>query len=409
MLQRLFLPTFVGTAPSRAHRIALPAIARLLLAAFLVLLAGGPAQAGPAADEQQVAAVIEDYLQGSSYNRAEQLRGAFHPDARLYLSQGASGMREVGIAEYAGWFSKNTGQFNGRVGRLLSTQVDGTIATAKAEIIVGKDGARFVDLFLLKKIDERWKIISKTATRHPAPAHGRQVLLVVSNADTMPGTQLAAGNSFAELVHAYDEFRQAGYGVQFISPAGGAVPLAYIDTRDPAHKARLYDPDFLWALANTRKPEEVEARSYAALMYIGGSAAMYGIADHSGLKSLASRLYEQHGGIVSAVCHGSAGLVDLVLSDGTPLVSGKRVTGYPDAFEDKKAAYYKTFPFSIEQRLQQRNGRFRHGARNTAHVEIDGRLITGMNWQSTRDVVKAIIQQLDAGVAPAGAGADAVR
>lgn len=402
MLETPSGPTMVGTVAPRAHRITLLGIARLLGLALVGLLACVHAQAEPLPDERQVAAVIQDYLQGSSYNRDEQLRRAFHPDARLYLSQGASGMREVSIAEYAGWFSKNPGQFNGRVGRLLSVQLEGNIATAKAEILVSKDQARFVDLFLLKKIDEQWKIISKTATRHPAAVtHGRQVLLIVSNVDTMPGTRLSAGNSFAELIHAYDAFRAAGYGVQFVSPEGGAVPLAYVDTREPDHKARLYDPDFLWALANTRKPDEVDAREYAALMYIGGSAAMYGVATHSGLQSLATRLYEQHGGVVSAVCHGSAGLVDLKLSDGTPLVSGKRVTGYPDAFEDKEAPYYKTFPFSIEQRLQQRKGVFRYGKRNTSHVEIDGRLVTGMNWQSTRDVVKAIVQQLDAGAASA--------
>lgn len=386
-----FMPMTLGAVPLRA------ALARLVGSALLVLLFGGWAHAAPLADDRRVAAVIQDYLQGSSYNRPEQLRRAFHPDARLYLSQGASGMREVGVDEYVSWFSKNLGQFNGRFSRLISTQVEGNIATAKAEILVGKDQARFVDLFLLKRIGEHWQIISKTATRYEAPAHGRQVLLAVSNVGTMPGTQLSAGNSFAELIHAYAAFRDAGYGVQFVSPEGGAVPLAYIDTRDPEHKARIYDGDFMWALANTRKPEDVSAGDYAALMYIGGSAAMYGVADHPGLRALATRIYEQQGGIVSAVCHGSAGLVDLALSDGTPLVSGKRVTGYPDAFEDKGAPYYKTFPFSIEQRLQERKGLFRYGARNSSHVEVDGRLITGMNWQSTRDVVKAIIRQLDAG------------
>ncbi len=174
------------------------------------------------------------------------------------------------------------------------------------------------------------------------------------------------------------------------------MPLAYIDTSNPEHKSKVYDSDFMWALANTRSPEDVNAGDYAALMYIGGSAAMFGVADHPGLKALAVRIYEQQRGIVSAVCHGSAGLVDLTLSDGTALVSGKRVTGYPDAFEDKSAAYYKTFPFSIEQRLLERKGLFSHGARNTSHVEIDGRLITGMNWQSTRDVATAIIQSLEA-------------
>lgn len=390
-----FTPATIRAAPLRAI------LVRLLGCAFVLLLSGGVAHAGPPADDRQVAAVIQDYLQGSSYNRTEQLRRAFHPSARLYLSQGASGMREVGVEEYVGWFSKNPDQFNGRSGRLISVQVDGNIATAKAEILVGKDQARYVDLFLLKKLGDAWQVISKTATRYQAPAHGRQVLLVVSNVGTIPGTRLSAGNSFAELIHAYAAFREAGYGVQFVSPEGGAVPLAYIDTRDPEHTARIYDGDFMWALANTRKPEDVNAVDYAALMYIGGSAAMYGVVDHPGLKALAAHIYEQQQGIVSAVCHGSAGLANLTLSDGTALVSGKRVTGYPDAFEDKQAPYYKALPFSLERRLQERKGLFRYGARNTSHVEIDGRLITGMNWQSTRDVVKAILQQLDASGASA--------
>src|SRR4051794_36005666 len=124
-------------------------LVQLLVSAILVLLMSGRAHAGPLPDDRRVAAVIQDYLQGSSYNRPEQLRRAFHPDARLYLSQGASGMREVGVDEYVGWFSQSQGQFNGRFGRLISTQIEGNIATAKAEILVGKDQARFVDLFLL--------------------------------------------------------------------------------------------------------------------------------------------------------------------------------------------------------------------------------------------------------------------
>jgi putative intracellular protease/amidase len=375
-------------------------LVRLVRTVALALLFGAPAHAEPSRDERQVAAAIEDYLHGSSYSQADRLRRAFHPDARLYLDQGSDGMREVSSADYIGWFGKTPGQFNGRVGRLL----DGHVASAKAEILIAKDQARFVDLFLLKKIAGQWQIVSKTANRQTAPAHGRQVLLAVSNVATMPGTELSAGNSFSELVHAYTSFRAAGYGVQFVSPEGGAVPLAYVDTRQPEHKTQVYDRDFMWALANTRKPIDVEAGDYAALMYIGGSAAMFGVAGDPAMQALAVRVYERHGGVVSAVCHGSAGLVELTLSDGTALVGGKRVTGYPDAFEDKKAAYYKSFPFSIEQRLQSRKGRFRHGARNTSHVEIDGRLITGMNWQSTRDVVAAIIAALEPAAVPVQAG-----
>lgn len=93
--------------------------------------------------------------------------------------------------------------------------------------------------------------------------------------------------------------------------------------------------------------------------------------------------------------------MNLTLSDGSALVGGKRVTGYPDAYEDVSAAYYKTFPFSIEQRLRRSKGQFGHGARGTSHVEADGRLIAGMNWESTPGVVAAIVEHLEA---PSGGG-----
>ncbi len=366
-----------------------------LIEIALFVLCSTAALANPT-DQQQVEAVIQDYLDGTAYNRAEQIKRAFHPDARLYLDNGTGGMREVPFANYVKGFGENVGQFNGRFGGLLSVQVDGGVATAKAEVLTGKHQARFVDFFLLKKVDQKWLILSKTAARQPAQVHGRKVVLAVSNAHTMPGTDLNAGNSFGELLHAYSGFRAAGYGVQFVSPQGGAVPLAYIDFTDAEHRANFYDADLLWGLANTRKPEEVVASDYSALMYIGGSAAMYGVAEHVGMQALAMRIYEKQNGVVAAVCHGSAGLVDLKLADGTPLVSGKRVTGYPDAFENMKAAYYKTFPFSIEQRLRKSKGKFSAGARASSHVEVDGRLITGMNWESTRGVVAAIVQNLKA-------------
>ena len=361
----------------------------------LMLLGNTSAQTKSTTETAQIAAVIQDYLDGSSYNRSDQLRKAFHADARLYLSGKDGNMREVGIEEYASWFIKSPGQFNGRVGRLMNVEPDGDIASAKAEIVLSRDQARFVDLFLLKRFEGHWKIISKTATRHAAPAHARQVLLAVSNTSKMPGTPLSAGNSFVEIVHAYGKFREAGYGVQFISPEGGTVPLAYVDTADAEQRSRVYDADFMWALANTRKPSDVKATDYAALMYIGGSAAMFGLANDPVLRALTEKIYEQQGGVVAAVCHGSAGLVELTLTDGSALVGGKRVTGYPDAFENKAAPYYKSFPFSIEQRLQARKGHFTQGLRNQSHVEVDGRLITGMSWESTRDVVAAIVRQLD--------------
>lgn len=374
----------------------------LLISAPLTLLAQAQTQAQAQAPTERAAAsaAIQDYLEGTSFNRVEQIRRAFSPTARLYLTGRDGGMREIGIEDYLAGFRRDEGRFNGRVGHLQALQLEGDIATAKAEILVEQRKARFVDLFLLRKIEGRWRIISKTAVSETAPAHGRRVLLVLSSAALMPGSTLSAGNSFSELSRAYASLRAAGYSVQAVSPEGGAVPLAYVDASDPVQRAQLYDPDFMHLLAQTLRPEQVRAQDYAAVFFIGGSAAMFGVAENEGIQKLTMAIYEQHQGVVAAVCHGSAGLVNLRMADGSPLVAGRRVTGYPDMFENRSAPYYKTFPFSIEQRLKEGGGRFEHGARGQPHVVVDGRLVSGMNWESTRGVAEALVRAVEARLAP---------
>ena len=130
------LPSFAFFRPlaALAQRLAGAGLWGLTLLASL-FLANAEASAAAPTESARVASVIQDYLDGSSYNRREQLRRAFHADARLYLNGKDGAMREVGIEEYAAWFSKSPGQFNGRVGRLLNVQVDGGIASAKVSVI----------------------------------------------------------------------------------------------------------------------------------------------------------------------------------------------------------------------------------------------------------------------------------
>ncbi|MBN9038890.1 MAG: hypothetical protein J0H53_22735 [Rhizobiales bacterium] len=49
--------------------------------------------------------------------------------------------------------------------------------------------------------------------------------------------------------------------------------------------------------------------------------------DDAGLQALARTIWER-GGIVASVCHGYCDLLNIRLGDGTPLVAGKRVTGF---------------------------------------------------------------------------------
>ena len=116
-------------------------------------------------DSALVEKTLHRYLEGSSYNKVDVLESAFTTDATLYLTlQGE--FKRLSPKEYVAFFEgSQRGQFNGRTGTIVSTAIEGDIATARVEILLPDVDWKFVDLFLLKDTEDGWKIISKTATR----------------------------------------------------------------------------------------------------------------------------------------------------------------------------------------------------------------------------------------------------
>ena len=115
--------------------------------------------------QDSVEKTLHHYLEGSSYNKIDVLESAFAAEATLYLTlQGE--FKRLTPQEYVAFFDDSKrGQFNGRTGNILSTEIEGDIATAKVEILLPDVDWKFIDLFLLKNTEDGWKIISKTATR----------------------------------------------------------------------------------------------------------------------------------------------------------------------------------------------------------------------------------------------------
>ncbi|WP_081922636.1 nuclear transport factor 2 family protein [Janthinobacterium sp. RA13] len=370
---------------------------RTILACCLLSITAVGTAATTDQDEHAIRETVRLYLHGTSFNVQEEINQAFHANSRLYLDGKDNTEWQLSGPEYAKLFSEEKkGQFNGRHGRLIKVEVSGKVATAKAEIHIPQQGVRYVDVFLLKKIAGNWKIVSKSADREPAaPRHARKVLLVVSNVHEYPGTKINAGNNFPELAYTYDVFRKAGYAVDFVSPEGGAIPLEMIVTSDALLKKYLYDSDFMWALAHTRPVAKVRADEYAGMAFVGGGAAIVGIPDNKPLQDIALRIYEQQGGVIAAICHGTEGIKNLKLSDGTFLIQGKTLTSFPDAYLNKESPVYKAYPFSAEASIKGHGGIFRHGANGQSHVEVDGRLVTGMSWESSVGVAESMIRLLE--------------
>jgi len=226
-------------------------------------------------------------------------------------------------------------------------------------------------------------------------ARGRpgRILFVLASSKVHGTSTLPASISFGEVVHAWDTFQAAGHAVDFVSPDGGPVPILdeYVSEEVAS---RLKDERIMSGLRNTARPAQIDPGRYRAVYYVGGSNALYGVPEHPILQRIAMQVYEGNGGVISAVCHGTAGIVNLQLADGRHLVAGKRITGYPEEHERQDAAYFKQFPFLIRKTVESRGGAFRALDGQRPHIEVDGRVVTGQNYASAQSVAQAVVELL---------------
>ncbi|MEM9528273.1 MAG: nuclear transport factor 2 family protein [Bacteroidota bacterium] len=361
-------------------------ILSLLLLLSTLLLSGQT-------EEALIEATINQYIEGTSFNLPDKIKAAFLPEANMFLDYKDQPLYVLKVEEYADRVAKQeAGKFNGRVTNILSIDRFAGIAAAKLEVIIPSFGRRFIDLLLLKKLANGWKIISKTAGSEPSERTASKALLVVSNATHQGESALSAGNSFSEIIIAYDEYQKAGYHVDIVSPKGGKVPLAYVNPADSLQLHYLYDKDFMYALANTHSPTEIQPEAYDIIQFTGGSAPIFDVPQDNNIQRIAMHIYEQNQGVIAAVCHGTAGIVNLQLANGSFLVAGKKVNGVPDAHESKHLPHYAHYPFIIEEVLKQRGGQFHHSPIGTPHLEVDGRLVTGQNSLSSASVTRKSIE-----------------
>ena len=220
-----------------------------------------------------------------------------------------------------------------------------------------------------------------------------KVLIVVSSEGRDQG-KTRPGYEMDEFAQAYLIFRDNGLAVDVASPRGGA---AEADKYDPklAFNARLLEEGHgLNQLNTTLATSAVRAEDYAAVYVVGGKGAMFDLPDDPALKKLLAEVYER-GGVVAAVCHGPAALVDVRLDDGSYLVSGRALTGFSneeEAIFGKRWA--RQFRFQLEDALRERGARWQEAPLMMPGLAVDGRLITGQNPYSTPAVAEAIVAAL---------------
>lgn len=172
------------------------------------------------------------------------------------------------------------------------------------------------------------------------------------------------------------------------------MPLDGVDRNDAVSAAFLDDADIAHQLSESAASNSIDPSRYSAIFFAGGHGAMWDFPDARGFSDAASAIYEA-GGVVGAVCHGPAGLVNVRLSNGRYLLAGKTVSAFTN--DEERAVKLDTIvPFLLESRLVERSARFEGAPNWQKKVVVSERLVTGQNPASASGVAEAMLGLLEA-------------
>ncbi|MFI6284491.1 type 1 glutamine amidotransferase domain-containing protein [Streptomyces sp. NPDC051018] len=214
------------------------------------------------------------------------------------------------------------------------------------------------------------------------------ILFVLTSHGTLGESGRETGFWLSEAAHPWQVFTDAGCRVEICSVRGGRPPVDGADISDPVQRAFLEEVD----LDTAARIDDLDPADYDAVLYVGGHGAMWDFPGNPAVARLGSAVYAA-GGTVAAVCHGPAGLLDLTLPDGRPLLDGQNVTSFTNA-EERESGVDALVPFFLQDALAERGADHSDAGVYQAHVVVDGRLVTGQNPASATGVAEAVLTLL---------------
>ena len=219
-----------------------------------------------------------------------------------------------------------------------------------------------------------------------------KILFVVSSHGKLGDSGRPTGYFLSEVTHPWSVLGEK-FEIDVVSPKGGRPPVDGFDLKDPINRKFWDNPAWQDQMSATLTPEQVDPNQYRAVFFAGGHGAMFDFPDNVGLQKIVTTIYE-NGGVVAAVCHGPAGLINVRLSDGTPLIKGKKFDCFTNA-EEQENGTVPYMPYLLQDALTEKGGIFDGSSPWSNHVSEDSRVITGQNPMSALSVGKTILKTLE--------------
>lgn len=248
-------------------------------------------------------------------------------------------------------------------------------------------------IHLAEETRSEYQVLSINPSHLREQQIGNKILIAITSHGVLGENEgEPTGYFLSEVSHAYYAFKKAGFHIDFVSPKGGKAPVTGVDLKDVENKQFVNDSEAQKAIDNSLKASEVDPTDYQAIYYAGGHGVMWDFPNDVALQNLSTSIYEK-GGVVSAVCHGPAALVNIKLSNGKYLVDGKRVSTFTNE-EEAAIKLEKVVPFTLETQLIDRGVTVEKVGLFKEKVVVDRRLVTGQNPASAKAVAREVIDLL---------------
>lgn len=216
------------------------------------------------------------------------------------------------------------------------------------------------------------------------------ILFVLTSHGRLGDTDRTTGWYLPEVAHPHAVLRDAGFTIHMASPAGGRPPMDPGGQPDAVSRAFLDDPVAQGLVDTTARLADVDPSAYDAVFFAGGHGTMWDFADDPDVRRIARHIHEA-GGVVSAVCHGPAALVNVTLADGSHLVAGRRVAAFTDS-EEEAVELTEVVPFLLESTLRERGAAVVTVPDFQANVVVSDRLVTGQNPASAQPLAERLVE-----------------